>query len=145
MLIRMKFGQLVESTDHRSYVANWVIGKMFKVSGHKIRDLYLTRFAEIKKKKQPLMEKLTQAQKQVPRQNYGYRFLKHHQIKRIVSATTLRTQTAMSLVDRCSHFQREFPTAKMNTALLRQVYKIYNIKKRKNRMFKLPKDHDEAK
>ena len=66
-IIKIKFGQLVESTDHRSYVANWVIGKMFKVSGHKIRDLYLTRLAEIKKKKQLLMEKLTQAQKQVPR------------------------------------------------------------------------------
>ena len=62
-IIKLKFGQLVESKNHRSYVANWVIGKIFKVSGQKISDLYMTRLAEIKKKKQPLMEKLTQAQK----------------------------------------------------------------------------------
>ena len=51
----------------------------------------------------------------------------------------------MSLVDRCKHFKMEFPTASMNTALLRKIYKMNSIKKRKYRWFKRAKDHDPEK
>ena len=48
----------------------------------------------------------------------------------------------MSLADRCKHFKSEFPTASMNTVLLRMVYKMNGIKKLKYRWFKRAKDHD---
>ena len=44
----------------------------------------------------------------------------------------------MSLVDRCKHFLREFPTAKMNPTLLRQVYRLHGVKKKKYRWYKTP-------
>ena len=40
-IIKLKFGRMVESTHHRSWAANWAIGKLFKVSASRIRQLYL--------------------------------------------------------------------------------------------------------
>ena len=37
----------------------------------------------------------------------------------------------MSLIDRCQHFRKEFPTAKINPTLLRKVYRLNHIKKKK--------------
>ena len=42
----------------------------------------------------------------------------------------------MSLEDRCKHFQKEFHGAKMNTALLRMIYRKHGIKKKKLRWTK---------
>ena len=36
-LIKLKFGSLVTERGHRSYVSNPVLGKLFKVSGTKVR------------------------------------------------------------------------------------------------------------
>ena len=58
------------------------------------------------------------AAKQQPRQRYGYRFLKQHEITWMTSARTLKIQTAMSLADRSKHFRREFPGKQMNPTLL---------------------------
>ena len=79
------------------------------------------------------------------RTNYGYRFLKAHEISWITSRQTLRQQTALSLVDRCRHFRREFPTAHINPTLLRQVYTRHFIKKKKLRWYKTAKHPDEEK
>ena len=46
----------------------------------------------------------------------------------------------MSLVDRCKHFLQEFPTAKMNPTLLREVYRQHGIKKKKLRWYKAAKE-----
>lgn len=51
----------------------------------------------------------------------------------------------MSLKDRSAHFMREFPSAKMNPTLLRKVYKIHRIRKKKIRWVKEQKDQDPEK
>ena len=82
------------------------------------------------------------ARDEVPRQNYGLRFLKQHEIKWLTSADTLVRQTAMSLKDRSTQFKREFPSAQMNQTLLRKVYRIHGIKKKAIRWNKTPKNQD---
>ena len=42
------------------------------------------------------------------------RFLKAHEISWITSRQTLRSQTSLSLADRCKHFLKEFPDAKVD-------------------------------
>ena len=44
-IIRMKFGCPVASQFNTSYVSNARLGKLFKCSASKIRQLYLDRFA----------------------------------------------------------------------------------------------------
>ena len=43
----------------------------------------------------------------------------------------MRKQTGLSLEERCQHFLREFPSAKMHPTLLQQVYQVKKIKKRR--------------
>lgn len=85
------------------------------------------------------------AQKQEPRQRYGYRFLKPHEIQWLTSSATLRHQTSLSLKDRCKLFLKEFPSAHMNPTLLRKVYTLHKIKKKKLRWYKSPKEQDPEK
>ena len=144
-IVKMKFGRMVNTQFHTSYVSNAILGRLFKCSASKVRQLYMDYFAELRKKQRPLMEILQQAQSEVPRKNYGYRFLKQHQIAWLASADTLRRQTGLSLADRCGQFRLEFPSASMNVALLRKVYRLHKIKKRKYRWYKLAKEYDEAK
>ena len=51
----------------------------------------------------------------------------------------------MSLVDRCKLFRREFPQAKINPTLLRQVYALHKIKKKAYRWHKEARDPDPEK
>ena len=51
----------------------------------------------------------------------------------------------MSLADRCQHFRKEFPSAKINPTLLRKVYRLNHIKKKKLKWLKEPKDKDHNK
>ena len=46
-IIRMKFGRMVASQFHTSYLSNAILGKLFKCSGSHIRQLYLRRFREM--------------------------------------------------------------------------------------------------
>ena len=55
-LIKLKFGKLVEEHGHTSYVTNRVLGKIFKCSTSKIRQLYMARFEEAEARKLPLLE-----------------------------------------------------------------------------------------
>ena len=68
-----------------------------------------------------------------PRQTFGLRFLKKHEIEWLTSELTLRRQVGLSLVDRCKHFKKEFPHSAMNKTLLRRVYTEHGIKKKKLR------------
>ena len=110
-IIRLKFGRLVTELQHRSYVPDSTLAKIFKVSASTIRRQYTNRFEKIRVSKLPLLERLRLAAKQEPRKNFGKRFLKSHQITWLTSARTLRQQTAMTLVDRCKQFRQEFPGA----------------------------------
>ena len=126
-------------------MSNKILGKLFKVSGSKIRQLYLTRFEQIKKRDLSSLMRYQQSLSTANRKRFGFRFLKKHEIEWLTSAVTLRNQTSLSLVDRCRHFVREFPTAKMNPTLLRLVYRKYGIKKKKYRWYKTPKEQDAEK
>ena len=85
-IVKLKWGQLVESATGPTYTSNKALGKLYGVSASKIRQLYRAHFEEINKKKQPLMQRLQQAQSEVPRKNYGVRFLKNHEIDWLTSS-----------------------------------------------------------
>jgi hypothetical protein len=48
-MIRMKFGALVRSADHPSYVSNQALGKMLRVSASHVRHLYMRYFDELER------------------------------------------------------------------------------------------------
>ena len=54
-IIKLKFGAIVTSADHPSYVSNRVLGQVFGVSGSKIRQLYMERFESIRREGLPLL------------------------------------------------------------------------------------------
>ena len=118
-MIKLKFGQLVSTPQHRSYASNKVLGKLFGCSGSKIRRLYMARFEAIKMKSKPLLDQIRHVQSLQDRQNFGYRYLKPHEIDWLTTGSTLRLQTSMSLVDRCRQFRREFPGSHIHPTLLR--------------------------
>ena len=49
-IIKLKFGKMVTSANNTTYISNRVLGKLYGVSGSKIRQLYLTHFAAANKK-----------------------------------------------------------------------------------------------
>ena len=55
-LIKLKFGSLVTSADHTQYASNACLGKIFGVSGAKIRELYTKRFREIEEQQLPFLQ-----------------------------------------------------------------------------------------
>ena len=89
-IIRLKFGRLVTEIQHRSYVRDSILGKLFKVSASKIRQLYTSRFEKIRVSKLSLLEQMQLAAKQEPRKKFGRRFLKPHHITWLTSARTLK-------------------------------------------------------
>ena len=129
-MIKMKFGKLVTERGHQAFVSNKTLGKIFKCSQSQIRRLYMSRFEKHALKNKPLLEQMQQARDQQDRMRWGYRFLKQHEIQWLISADTLLRQTAMSLKDRSTQFQREFPSAHMNPEQLRLVYRKHGIKKK---------------
>ena len=139
-LIKLKFGDLVTSADHTSYVPNRVLGKLFGVSGTKIRELYMDRFEKLDRRRRPLLQRLRQMQQEPPRKRWGIRFLQPHMIRWLTSPGTLRRQTSLSLGDRCQHFLRHFPHAHINPTLLRKVYRQHGIRKKKYRWTKVIKN-----
>ena len=40
-MIKMKFGRLVTNQFHTAYVSNRILGKLFKCSSTKVRELYM--------------------------------------------------------------------------------------------------------
>ena len=57
-IIRLKFGRLVTELQHRSYVSDALLGKLFKVSSSQIRRQYTARFEKIRVSKLPLLEQM---------------------------------------------------------------------------------------
>ena len=60
-MIKLKFGKLVANANHISYVSNNVLGKIFGISGSKVRQLYKSYFDKIRRKDQSLLERLQQS------------------------------------------------------------------------------------
>ena len=55
-IIKLKFGTLASTAPSTAYVSDRVLGRIFKASGSKIRQLYTQRFEANKVKLLPLME-----------------------------------------------------------------------------------------
>ena len=49
-IIKLKFGRLVTSADHKQYASNATLGKIFGVSASKIRQLYMAKFKAVEEK-----------------------------------------------------------------------------------------------
>ena len=60
-IIKLKFGKMVTSANHTSYISNRILGKLYGVSGSKVRRLYMDYFAAANKKEQSLMQRLQEA------------------------------------------------------------------------------------
>ena len=89
-IIKLKFGGLVTSAARISYVPNRVLGKVFGVSGQRVRQLYMGRFEEIRRKQLPLVQRLRLPDKHAGRQRWGMRFLQFRMIRWITAPGTLR-------------------------------------------------------
>ena len=80
-MIKMKFGSLVDSNHNISYVSNARLGKLFKCSASKIRQLYMRRFDDLRGQ---------QSQKHhVVRQRYGLRYITQESQDHIIDRETL--------------------------------------------------------
>ena len=66
-MIKMKFGSLVGSQFNTSYVSNRRLGKLFKCSASKIRQLYMRRFDDLRGQQHQ--------DDHVVRQRYGLRYI----------------------------------------------------------------------
>ena len=90
---------------------------------------------------------MRRSQQKNVRQKFGLRFILPHQVRWLVSSETLRKQTGMSLVDRSKQCRKEFPGAEMNPTLLRKIYRLHGIQKKRYRWHKTPKvlEPDKAK
>ena len=90
-IIRMKFGRPVTSQFNLSYVSNAMLGRLFKCSATTIRELYMRRFAELKGV--PTVDQV--------KKRYGIRYVSAEAQRYIVDRDTLKSQTGLSLADRC--------------------------------------------
>ena len=79
----------MDTPHHRSYASNKLLGKLFGCSGSKIRQLYMARFDAIRMRQQPLLEQIRHVRNIQDRQNFGYRYLKPHEIKWLTSGASL--------------------------------------------------------
>ena len=138
-MIKLRYGSLVTDPDHPSFASFKLLGQLFKCSGALVRQLLFARFEKLRRQNLPLIEKLRQSSSERPRQTFGLRFLKQHEIEWLTSELTLRRQAGLSLDDRCKHFKKEFPRSSMNRVLLRRVYTEHKIKKKRFRWRKEPK------
>ena len=62
-----------------------------------------------------------------------------HQESWLVDPATLQRQIGISLRERVKLFHKEFPKAKINATLLRQIYRRHKIKKKAYQWFKVDK------
>ena len=67
-IIRIKFGRMVASHYNTSYVSNALLGRLFRCSGSKIRQMYLRRFCELSGEKH-------EEGQNTERMRYGIRFV----------------------------------------------------------------------
>ena len=70
------------------------------------------------------------------RRRYGYRFLKKEHIEYLTSPETLNLWSGKSIVLRCILFHRHFGNCRINRTLLRKVYSMHKIKRKKIKLTK---------
>ena len=64
------------------------------------------------------------------RKRYGIRFVSKEMRDYITAAATLKQQTGLSLVNRCEIINSKYDFPRMNTTLLRRIYKDHGVKKK---------------
>ena len=130
-MIVLKYHKLVNSQDHPAYVSNNTLGKIFGIDGSSVRRLCLKRFGELKDTK-ILTRKQRLKQQSIPiRKRYGLRFLTSEHKDFLLDPKTLQDWIGRSLKERCILFHRHFGNHRINPTLLRKVYKMHGIKRKK--------------
>ena len=80
----------MSNPNHTAYVSDATLGKLFKMSGSKIRQLCRERFDQAKQKTLPLQEQMRHVRQKNERQRWGMRFLKDHEVRWMTSSSTLK-------------------------------------------------------
>ena len=70
------------------------------------------------------------------RRRYCYRFLSQDHIDYLTSPETLNEWSGKSLAKRCVLFHRHFGTHRINPTLLRKVYRLHKIKRKRIKLTK---------
>ena len=79
----------------------------------------------------------TQISLELPiRKRYGYRFLKPEHIEFLTDLETLNMWAGKSLAKRCVLFHRHFGNHRINPTLLRKVYHLHKIKRKRIKLTK---------
>ena len=84
-IIKLKWGSLVTDPHGPTFTSDAALGKVFRVSASKIRQLYKERFEEFRRKGLSLMERLRLPARNLGRQRWGLRFLRPHEIQWLTS------------------------------------------------------------
>ena len=77
------------------------------------------------------------------RKTYGYRFLKQEHIDYLIHPKTLQQWSGKSLQERCTLFHRHFGNHRINQTLLRKVYALHKIKRKRLKLTKYIKPEKE--
>ena len=70
-IIRIRYGQMVSSARHVSFISCKDLGKVFKVSGAKIYQLCQQRFEKERQKKLPFLQQLQLVRDPYERKRWG--------------------------------------------------------------------------
>ena len=57
-ILVIKYGRVVTDGKHTAYASNATLGKVFRVSGSKIRQLIQQRFEKLRQKSLPLQQQM---------------------------------------------------------------------------------------
>ena len=87
-MMNLRFGSLLTKDPKTCFLSYASLGKLFKCSGNKVRNLILARLEKMKKKDLPLLGQLNQATERAQRQRWGMRFLRPHHIDWLTSAAS---------------------------------------------------------
>ena len=135
-MILLKWHKRVTSPNHPSYVSYKVIGSIYGIDGSSVRRLILKRFGQlaaqvIQTRKQ---QKLASVIPLIKR--YGYRFLSPEHLQFLCDPKVLTEWVGLTLKQRCIMFHRHFGNHRINPTLLRKVYQIHKIKKKRVKFVK---------
>ena len=142
-MIRLKWGKIPRSQNESSYVSYGVIGKVFGIDASSVSRLVKKRIEEVHSPRMKTRESSRKSRMLPLRQRYGYRFLNEEHIEFLTSEETLQRWSGKSLARRCTLFHRHFGNHRINPTLLRKVYRLHKIKRKRIKLTKLIKPEKE--
>ena len=92
---------------------------------------------ETRNKSRVMTRKQVRMDQRLPmRKRYGYRFLRQEHIEYLTNPETLKLWSGVALAWRCVLFHRHFGNHRINPTLLRKVYRIHRIKRKRIKLTK---------